>query len=130
MSTDLSTNLLSGLYLLFDHNALVISYFLGLIICGIISFLRPSRLAFFLTFTFAVLTFGYEYDKHIIEPFRNQTLATIAPTPGTHIRAAKLINLLITEFLPIVLFVIGWGSLLASIVFILLRKPSSLEKLK
>ena len=116
ISLEVTNSLFKGLYLLFDHNALVLAYISGLIICGFISFLRPSRLAFLFTFSFAALAFGYEYDKHIIEPLRTQTLATVIPTPGTHQRAAKLIDLVLSNLLPVFFFIIGWSSLFITII--------------
>lgn len=116
MSEDLISNLFNGLYLLFNHNSVVVAYFCGLVISMLVSFFRPSRLAFLFTLAFGVLTFGYEYDKHLIEPLREQTLATIAPTPGTHLKATKLINLVLSELLPVFLFILGWGLLISSVL--------------
>ncbi|OGY27488.1 MAG: hypothetical protein A3F33_03145 [Candidatus Woykebacteria bacterium RIFCSPHIGHO2_12_FULL_43_10] len=115
MSEDLVSNLFNGLYLLFNHNSVVLAYFCGLVISALISLFRPSRLAFLFTLAFGVLAFGYEYDKHLIEPLREQTLATIAPTPGTHLKAARLISLFLSELLPVFLFILGWGLLFVGI---------------
>lgn len=123
LSPSLSESLLNGLYLFFNHNALVLAYFLGLIVCASASFRRPSRLALLFTFSFLILVVGFEYDKNLMEPLRNQTIATVAPAAGTHLKATKLVNLVLTDLLPVVLFVVGWGGLLTATVVSLFKAP-------
>lgn len=119
VASDLIENIVNGLYLLFNHNSVVLAYFFGLLVCAIISFLRPSRAAFAITASFAILVFSFEYDKHIIEPLRTQTLATIIPTQGTHLKATKIIDLFLSELLPVIFYLLGWGLLTTSIALTL-----------
>lgn len=125
---DLIENLLNGLYLLFTHNGLLIAYFSGLVVSGIISFYRPSRLSFLFTLSFLVLTFSFEYDKHIINPLREQTLATLVPNPLTHRKFSKLINLILSELLPVFFFILGWVLLLLSIFLSVWTKSNLVGK--
>lgn len=128
VTVDLIENLLNGLYLLFTHNGLLIAYFSGLVVSGIISFYRPSRLAFLFTASFIALTFSFEYDKHIINPLREQTLATLVPNPLTHRKISKIINLILSELLPIFFFILGWALLLISVCLSVWTESDSVGK--
>lgn len=104
------------MYLLFTHNQLAIAYFLGLALAVGLSVYRPSRFATFLLLGFAILLFQYEYDKHIITGLREQTMTSLI-TEQPHFRVQRMINLVISDLLPIGLFVIGWGCIYLSVIW-------------
>lgn len=108
MSPDLTDNLIHTLYLTFAHNYLLFAYLAGLIISLAIAIHKPSRFALLLVLGFAILAFSFEYDKHIAEGLRAQTLASLITGEG-HYRARKLIDLVIGELLPMFFYISGWG---------------------
>ncbi|MBI3443715.1 hypothetical protein HY008_03510 [Candidatus Woesebacteria bacterium] len=116
MSSDLSQGLIRTIYLTFAHNELVMAYVAGLAISGIMAFRRPNRFHLMLLVGFALLAFNFEYDKHIIESLREQTLTSIVADPSKHFRAQRFINVIISELVPVMLFVAGWGMIFLAIV--------------
>lgn len=116
MSPDLSQGIIRTLYLTFAHNELVIAYVGGLVISAIMAFKRPSRFYLLLLIGFAILAFNFEYDKHIIDVLREQTLTSIVADPGKHFRAQRFINLIITELTPVALYLAGWGFVFVAII--------------
>jgi hypothetical protein len=112
---DLKENIIQSLYLIFTHNQIVIAYTAGAVLAGVLSFIRPNRFHLLLLFGFLILAFNYEYDKHIIEPFRNQTIQSIVGE-GNHVRARHYLDLFISEIIPIILYLLGWGLIFLSMI--------------
>lgn len=116
ISPDLQRSMINTIYLTFTHNYIAIAYFTGIIISLGIAIYRPSRFTILFFLGFALLLFGYEYDKHIINAFREQTLNSLA-TEVTHRRLQKLINLIISDVLPIFFYVTGWLFIYIAIIY-------------
>lgn len=114
ITSDLSINIIHTLYLLFAHNYIVFTYFTGLLISIFLSIKSPSRYSIFLFLGFAFLTFSFEYDKHIAENLRQQTLQSLI-TEKPHYTAQKYIDSLIGEILPIFLYTTGWICIFTSL---------------
>lgn len=105
--SDLGQNILVTIYLLFTHNYIAIAYFIGLIISIIMAVYKPSRFTTFTLLGFAILLFSFEYDKHIIAGFREQTInSLITATP--HYKLQKILDLVISEIFPVLFYVTGW----------------------
>lgn len=121
ITPDLKQNLATTIYLLFIHNYIVFAYFLGFLISILISVLRPSRFIVFILLGFAVLTFSYEYDKHIIAGFREQTIKSFI-TQIPHYKLQKLIDIAISEILPVLFYLLGWGLVYLGIIIEGLKK--------
>ena len=77
ITPDLKQNILVTLYLLFSHNYIALAYFAGLLLSIGLSLYRPSRFTSVCLLGFGILLFSYEYDKHLIEAFREQTLRSL-----------------------------------------------------
>lgn len=107
--TDLTSSLFSTIYATFDHNNLVIAYFVATLISAFLVFRRPNRFHLLLLFGFAILTFNFEYEKHLIAPLRDQTLSAIAPNPNLHIKTQKFVEIFLSILVPIGLYILGWG---------------------
>ncbi|MDP4009567.1 MAG: hypothetical protein Q8P53_01140 [Candidatus Shapirobacteria bacterium] len=118
ITPDLSANIISTLYLLFSHNYIVFAYFTGLVISIFLSLYRPSRYATLLLLGFALLTFSYEYDKHIVDGLRDQTLTSLI-TAKPHYTVQRWINIAVGEILPIFFYTLGWF-----LIFLALIKKS------
>ena len=116
LTPDLKQNIIVTAYLLFSHNYIALAYLTGLLVGIFLSIYKPSRYSTFILFGFAILLFSYEYDKHIVVALREQTvrsLITITP----HFRIQRLVNLLISDILPIIFYVAGWGIILGAILY-------------
>lgn len=107
MNADLQQNIIVTLYLLFSHNYEAIAYFTGLVISIALAIYRPSRLTTFAFLGFAILLFSFEYDKHIITGFREQTLKSLI-TVQPHFKLQRILNLLISDLFPVLFYVTGW----------------------
>jgi hypothetical protein len=101
------------IYFLLLHNFFAIIYFSGLILSTALSLYKPSRMATFLMIGFACLLFAFEYDKHIVEGLKEQTInSLITETP--RYKLAQAISVMISKILPLLLKFLGWGSLAAA----------------
>jgi hypothetical protein len=120
VTPELSQNIFVTFYLLFTHNYEAIVYLVGVIFAILLALYRPSRFATLILLGFAVLLFSFEYDKHIIEPLRNQTVASLI-TLTPHYKLRKMIDLVISVIVPVMLYVVGWASLFVAIFYAGLR---------
>ncbi|MCL4339220.1 hypothetical protein M1271_06040 [Patescibacteria group bacterium] len=127
MSPDLQQNVLVTIYLLFSHNYIVFAYFIGLLIGIGLALYRPSRFATLILLGFAILMFSFEYDKHIIDAFRQQTMNSLI-TLQPHYKLQHLINLVISELLPVFFYVLGWLLLYAAIIYSALKNKEKGKK--
>lgn len=120
LSADIRQSIFVTLYLMFSHNYEAIAYFSGMVLGIVLMIWKPSRFATFIMLGFAVLLFQFEYDKHIIVALRDQTLTSLATT-ATHQRFTKMVSLFISDLVPILLYLLGWGMVFLSIVFASLK---------
>ena len=116
ITPDLQQNILVTIYLLFSHNYIAFAYFAGLCLSIALSIWRPSRFTTFCFLGFGILLFSYEYDKHIIDAFREQTMKSLI-TIQPHYRLQHYLNLTITELLPVLFYILGWLSLFLDIYY-------------
>lgn len=121
LSPDLQQNLAVTAELTILHNFWALFYFVGLIVSILWSLYKPSRAATFAFLGFGLLLFSFEYTKHILEPFRNQTMNSII-TEKQHLKAEHLINATIIRLIPFGSVVSGWTSLLFSGILFLKNK--------
>jgi len=127
MSLDLKQNFAVTIYLLFSHNYIAFVYLAGAVISTILSLIKPSRFTVFMLIGFITLLFSFEYDKHLIEPLRQQTLnSLITATP--HYRLQKIINVLITEIFPILFYVTGWMLIFIGIIYAAIKLEKKPKK--
>lgn len=116
LDPDLSANLIHTIYALFIHNYILFAYLLGLGISVLVALKRPNRSILLMILGFAILAFSFEYDKHIIEGLREQTLNSII-TVESHFTAQRWINTIIGEVLPIFFYISGWVMIYLGIIF-------------
>lgn len=107
-NTDLNSSLLNTIFLTFSHNEFVIAFALATLLSAYLVFIKPSRYHVLLLFGYAILVLSYEYEKHISIPLTEQTLKSLAPVPGTHLRTQQYVNTFLSIFLPVGIFVTGW----------------------
>ena len=121
---DLTANLIHAIYAIFIHNYILLAYLLGLLISIVVAIKRPSRFALFFILGFAILAFSFEYDKHIVDGLRKQTLQSLI-TAKPHYRAQRWVNLIIGEVLPIFFYILGWILIYLAILSAGRRKKSN-----
>lgn len=107
LSPDLATNVIHTIYALFIHNYILLAYILGLVLALGLALKKPSRFALLFSIGFGVLVFSFEYDKHIVDGLRTQTLNSLITTQP-HYKVQRLINLVVGEVTPIILYITGW----------------------
>lgn len=116
VTADLQQNILVTIYLLFSHNYIAFAYVIGLIISIALAIYRPSRFTTFAFLGFAILLFSFEYDKHIIEGFREQTLRSLI-TITPHYKVQRILDVVITHLLPVLLYITGWLFIYLAIIY-------------
>ena len=72
----------------------------------------PNRAKILLLWGFLILLFAFEYNKHILEPLRQQTLNSLV-TERKSARIEHYINKVTTRILPRGLPLLGWILLIA-----------------
>jgi len=123
-SSDLIQSLINTSYSFFSHNYTVLVYLFGSLLSAVLCLIKPSRFHLFLFFGFLILSFTYEYDKHLIEPLRNQTLESLLGSVESqaHPKVNKVVELVVSELIPVCLYVLGWGMIFVGIV---IREPEA-----
>lgn len=121
LTPDIRQNFIITLYLLFIHNYILFAYLIGLLVSIVVAIRRPSRFIILMLIGFAILAFSFEYDKHIIIPFREQTLKSLI-TATPHYQLEKIINLVVVEVIPMLLYLIGWIFIYSAIITAGLQK--------
>jgi len=107
MSPDTQQNLFYSLYFLVLHNFIAIVYSLGILVSGIINFWKPKRTWFLIFLGCIVLLFSFEYNKHILESLREQTLNSLI-TERQSYRIERVVNVTLAKLLPTGLMILGW----------------------
>lgn len=109
ITPDLKQNILYAVYFTITHNIPVIIYGLGIFISAVLAIKRPSRSLIFFLLGFILLLFGYEYQKHILDGLREQTINALI-TVQEHNKVRRIINLVLIKGAPILLPLVGWMS--------------------
>ncbi len=106
-SPDLTYGIIHTIYATFIHNYILFAYLFGFSIALIMAFKKPSRYSLFLILGFATLAFSFEYDKHIIEGLREQTVQSLI-IEKPHYTVQKWVSVFIGEILPLFFYALGW----------------------
>jgi hypothetical protein len=115
----LFSGIFNTLFLTFAHNQYALAFFIGCVLSFALLILRPSRYAVFLLLGFTILLLGFEYDKHIVAPLEEQTLASL-DFEGS--RANFFVSLGFKKLLPFFFFFCGWGSLFFALIYAGIKK--------
>lgn len=125
MSPDLKQNIFYTVYFIILHNFSAIFYFMGIIISGLLLLIKPARWKVFLLFGFIILLFAFEYNKHIVEPLKEQTLNSLI-TVRQHFKVYRIVDIVLVKALPRFLPPSGWFLVLTG--FFLLLKNNKKSK--
>lgn len=112
----LKTGLFQLLYFTFLHNADAIAFFIGILFIFALLLKKPSRVLVLFLLSFILLELRFQYLKHIVDPLYDQTVGAMLQT-GTFLRTRRFFDLFINDLVPMILYLGGWGCMLAGIFF-------------
>ena len=116
----LTSGIINTVFLTFLHNQYAIAFLSGALISLALLIYKPSRYPIFLLIGFTILLIGFEYDKHIIQPLQDQTIASLGV--GDSDTSAKLLLLrTFQKLIPIGFFTVGWGLIFSVITLLILK---------
>lgn len=116
MAPDTQQNLIYTVYFIVIHNALPILYSLGLLVVTASSLKKPTRGKILILWGIVILFFVFEYNKHILEGIKDQTLNSLV-TERQSIKIEYVVTKFFTKIIPFVLPVIGWSLIIGGIFF-------------
>lgn len=119
MIFNMSSAFISVIYSFYSHNAPLV-FFGGMTVLSLFfTLLRPTRANVLLFAAFLLLTFSFEYDKHLIAQVKSHWLDLLFP-PEQRFDRYNFLNAFFAKILPMVLDIVGWG-ILAVVIFVLKR---------
>lgn len=116
IAPDTQQNLLYTIYFIITHNFEAILYSVGILISLVLALYKPTRGKILMMWGFIILLFAFEYDKHILEPLRQQTIGSLI-TERQSWRIEHTINYVTMRVLPKLLPFIGWVLVVSGIFF-------------
>ncbi len=120
ITPDLKQNILYTVYFTITHNMPVFVYGAGILVSVIFAIIKPSRSYIFFLLGFILLLFAYEYQKHILDGLKEQTINALI-TIQEHNKVRRLVNIILVKAAPILLPLTGWGFILVG-VYLLKRE--------
>lgn len=127
MSPDTQQNILYTIYFILIHNAVALFYTAGIVGATLWSLWKPTRGKILILWGFAILLFAFEYDKHILEPLRQQTIGSLV-TERPSWRIEQTINYFTMRVLPKGLPILGWLLVIGGVFFDKIMKKFSFNK--
>lgn len=113
INPDLQQNIFYTVFFTVTHNAFALFYFTGIVFAIGLSLFKPSRKSVLLLIGFSLLLFGFEYNKHIVEGLREQTLNALI-TVQEHNFVRRVVNVFTLKLFPLFFPLLGWGLVLFS----------------
>jgi hypothetical protein len=107
ITPELRQNIFYTVYFTVTHNLPVFFYGFGIISFALLAILRPRRSFILLLLGFIILLFAFEYNKHILEGLKEQTINALI-TIQEHNLVRRIINLVLVRLLPIGMPFVGW----------------------
>lgn len=107
MAPDTRQNLIYTIYFIILHNWEAILYSLGIVLMTLWALYRPSRGKIIIMWGFIALLFAFEYNKHILEPLREQTRNSLITERQSH-RIGYVVDKVTTRLIPRGLPLAGW----------------------
>lgn len=116
IAPDTQQNLMYTAYFILLHNFEAILYSIGIVGALALALYKPTRGKILIMVGFIVLLFAFEYDKHILEPLRQQTIGSLI-TERQSFRIEHTINYVTMRVLPKILPFFGWVLVIGGIFF-------------
>lgn len=114
ITPDLKQNILYTMYFTITHNVPVFVYGTAILVSIVLAIIKPSRSYLFFLLGFIVLLFAYEYQKHILDGLKEQTINALI-TIQEHNKVRRLVNIILVKAAPILLPLTGWGFILVGV---------------
>ena len=105
---DLKQNIVYTVYFTVTHNLPVFFYGAGIALFALLAILKPRRSYVFFLLGFIILLFSFEYEKHILEGLKEQTINALI-TIQEHNMVRRIINIVLVKALPLLLPFTGWS---------------------
>lgn len=115
MNPIIKQGLIQLIYSTFIHNSEVIAFGLGIVISLLLLIRKPKRNYVFFLIGFTCLLINFEYSKHIVDPLYQQTVGVVVTAEGYQ-RTRRLIDLMINNFIPLILYISGWLSIFLAMI--------------
>lgn len=116
IAPDTQQNLIYAIYFAITHNLEAFIYLGGALLVTVWALFKPSRGKILMLWGFIILLFAFEYNKHILEPLRQQTIGSLV-TERQSFRIEQTINYATMRVLPKIMPVIGWFLVIFGMVF-------------
>lgn len=116
MAPDTQQNLIYMIYFMVKHNAEAMLYALGIAIFTAHALYKPTRGKILAMWGCAILLFAFEYEKHILEPLRQQTIGSLV-TMRESFRIEHTVNYVLMRVVPRGLPVLGWTLVGVGLIF-------------
>lgn len=116
IAPDTQQNILYMIYFIVLHNAEALFYAAGITITTLLALYKPKRGLIIMMWGFAILLFAFEYNKHILEPLRQQTIDSLI-TVRESWRIEHTINYVLTRVVPKGLPIFGWSLIGLGLIF-------------
>ncbi len=107
MAPDTQQNLLYTIYFTLIHNFEALFYASCIVMVTLWALYQPTRAKITIMWGLLILLFAFEYNKHILEPLREQTINALI-TERQSWRIEHYINKVTTRILPRGLPLLGW----------------------
>jgi hypothetical protein len=76
----------------------------------LIALIKPTRAMILIMLGFGLLLFGFQYNKHILIPLKQQTESALITERQSH-RTQRAIDLTLARVLPLAFPLAGWSSI-------------------
>jgi len=116
ISPDTQQNIFYTIYFMLTHNALAVVYSLGIVISTCLLFYKPQRGRVLILWGFIILLFAFEYDKHILDSLKEQTINSLI-TERESVRIEYYVTKILTKAVPFVLPILGWMLIIVGVFF-------------
>jgi len=104
------------LYSFYDHNWPLI-FFGGMsFLCLLLSLRHSGKFYLLLFIGFLILTFNFEYDKHLFSKIKTDMLDLVFP-PSERFRKYNFVRNFLEFLLPVFMSFSGWGIIAFALIF-------------
>jgi hypothetical protein len=107
LPADLRQNIFYTVYFTVTHNLPVFFYGIGILVFAILAILKPKRSYILLLLGFIILLFAFEYQKHILDGLKEQTINALI-TIQEHNTVRRIVNIVLVKALPLLMPLVGW----------------------
>jgi len=114
ITPDLKQNIAYTVFFTVTHNLPVFIYGTGIAVFALLAILKPRRSFIFFLLGFIILLFSFEYEKHMLEGIKEQTINALI-TIQEHNTVRRIINIVLVKALPLLLPLSGWSFILGGV---------------